>query len=399
MKKGLRAAFAGLLCAIVLCGCASAPHDDDPAERGDWMPYDSYSLETWLRPVWHTREMYNETVLFVGEEDEAPLLYRPSEIRSVRSYGLNVEYTEGKDYILTGEGKIRRLRGSAIPYFETDEYYRKEPDSVPVAVFGKYAAGFQENRYIKYGEKDTFTSRQIAVTYAHDCVWEGSIPEDKSDRAGKFLKKLEGEKAAKIVFYGDSITAGCNASGTEYGGNTLPYTPSYAQMVASSLEDKYASKIECVNTSLGGANTEWGLENVEKNVISHAPDLVVIAFGMNDADLTVAKYKRMISEMIDKIHAADPDCAVVAVATSVPNNETEWFYGNQKEYVAGLKALEREEKYDFVAVADMTAMHLDLLKAKRFRDMTGNNVNHPNDFLARVYAQVVLQTVAGDNYI
>lgn len=54
-------------------------------------------------------------------------------------------------------------------------------------------------------------------------------------------------------------------------------------MVASSLEDKYASKIECVNTSLGGANTEWGLENVEKNVISHAPDLVVIAFGMNDA--------------------------------------------------------------------------------------------------------------------
>lgn len=213
------------------------------------------------------------------------------------------------------------------------------------------------------------------------------------------MKKLEEEKAAKIVFYGDSITAGCNASGTEYGGNTLPYTPSYAQMVASSLEDKYASKIECVNTSLGGANTEWGLENVEKNVISHAPDLVVIAFGMNDADLTVAKYKRMISEMIDKIHAADPDCAVVAVATSVPNNETEWFYGNQKEYVAGLKALEREEKYDFVAVADMTAMHLDLLKAKRFRDMTGNNVNHPNDFLARVYAQVVLQTVAGDNYI
>ena len=47
----------------------------------------------------------------------------------------------------------------------------------------------------------------------------------------------------------------------------------------------------------------------------------------------------------------------------------------------------------------MTAMHLDLLKAKRFRDMTGNNVNHPNDFLARVYAQVVLQTVAGVNYI
>ena len=363
------------------------------------MEYATYSLQTWLRPVWHTREMYNETVLFVGEEDEAPLLYPPSEIRSVRNYGLDVEYTEGKDYILTEDGKIKRLRGSAIPYFETDEYYRKEPDAVPVAIFGEYAAYFQESRYIKYGEKDTFTSRQISVTYAHDSAWTGAVPQDKSERAGAFLKKLETERSAKIVFYGDSITAGCNASGTEYGGNTAPFTPSYAQMIADLLCERYAAEIECVNTSLGGANTQWGLDNVEKNVISQAPDLAVVAFGMNDAALTVAKYKRMVSDMIDKIHAALPECAVVVVATSVPNNETDWFYGAQKEYVAGLKALENEEGYDFVAVADMTTMHLDLLKRKRFRDMTGNNINHPNDFLARVYAQVVLQTLLGDYYV
>ena len=53
-----------------------------------------------------------------------------------------------------------------------------------------------------------------------------------------------------------------------------------------------------------------------------------------------------------------------------------------------------EEKHPFVAVADMTTMHYNLLeKGKRYRDMTGNNVNHPNDFLARIYAQVILKTI------
>ena len=32
---------------------------------------------------------------------------------------------------------------------------------------------------------------------------------------------------------------------------------------------------------------------------------------------------------------------------------------------------------------------------KRFRDYTGNNINHPNDFMSRLYAQVMVETVFG----
>jgi hypothetical protein len=31
------------------------------------------------------------------------------------------------------------------------------------------------------------------------------------------------------------------------------------------------------------------------------------------------------------------------------------------------------------------------MKKKRFSDLSGNNVNHPNDFSHRVYAQVIVQ--------
>jgi hypothetical protein len=39
----------------------------------------------------------------------------------------------------------------------------------------------------------------------------------------------------------------------------------------------------------------------------------------------------------------------------------------------------------------MTDMHSALLQKKRLFAMTGNNVNHPNDFLASVYAQTILK--------
>ena len=44
-----------------------------------------------------------------------------------------------------------------------------------------------------------------------------------------------------------------------------------------------------------------------------------------------------------------------------------------------------------IAFADVRKVHKFMLQHKRFIDMTGNNVNHPNDFLIRIYAQTVLQ--------
>ena len=36
---------------------------------------------------------------------------------------------------------------------------------------------------------------------------------------------------------------------------------------------------------------------------------------------------------------------------------------------------------------------------KRFQDCTANNANHPNDFLMRVYAQTIVYSLFGEDYI
>ena len=60
-------------------------------------------------------------------------------------------------------------------------------------------------------------------------------------------------------------------------------------------------------------------------------------------------------------------------------------------YLPKLQQLAQEEVG--VALADVTTLHKEYLAVKNYRDMTGNNVNHPNDFLMRLYAQTIVKTI------
>jgi lysophospholipase L1-like esterase len=133
-----------------------------------------------------------------------------------------------------------------------------------------------------------------------------------------------------------------------------------------------------------------GADTVYTNVIKHNPDLLVLAFGMNDAGTPPQTYKQQIQQIIDSVLADNPDCEIILVATMLPNEEVQGFYGNQYKFADELKSMTKEG----IALCDMTEFHSALLKYKRYYDMTGNNVNHPNDFLARAYTQVLLQTMS-----
>jgi hypothetical protein len=55
--------------------------------------------------------------------------------------------------------------------------------------------------------------------------------------------------------------------------------------------------------------------------------------------------------------------------------------------------------YDHVTVLDIGAFHQDLLDSgKYYTEMSSNNVNHPNDFFARVYAMNLLSTLIDFGY-
>ena len=75
----------------------------------------------------------------------------------------------------------------------------------------------------------------------------------------------------------------------------------------------------------------------------------------------------------------------------LPHFRAAGFFGHQIEYEPYMFDYAAED--DRMAVAPMTTVHQTLLRRKEFYDMSGNNVNHCNDYLARVYAMTILRTI------
>lgn len=172
-----------------------------------------------------------------------------------------------------------------------------------------------------------------------------------------------------VTFYGDSITEKYDAY----------YAPPFAEQVG-----KYIGT--CINKGVAGAVSAEGVAAIGQDT----PDLSVIGYGMNDASRQNPRdnYKANIKAMIDLIRSRNSRSKFILIASMTGNPEHAFIPSKFPEYRAALYELSNE--YSGVAVADVTAVWDDLLKKKTFYDVTGNGVNHPNDFGHWIYAQTVL---------
>lgn len=345
----------------------------------------AYDLDAYIFPYWEGKRINHESVMFLEDEFTARLLFPADEILSVTSSDLSVEYIRGKDYDLV-EGCLVRLENSSIPFYPLADYYPQTHNTEVMSDFGCTVEGHE---FIRYGEGDTFISKQVLVTYRHSSKWTGFIPQ-KQNKFVKFLNKLKNGESVKVLFYGDSITTGANSS--EFI-NRPPYAEIWPKMVVSGMKQLTGNQnIEYINTAVGGMASGWGLENIEERVIKYEPDLLILAFGMNDNILPEA-YIDLNSKMVDAVHAALPNCEICLVATMLPHYRVAGFFNHQYQFEAALT--EYAAQLPFTGVAPVTSVHDYMLKRKEYYHMTGNNVNHPNDFLARAYTMTILKVICG----
>ena len=345
--------------------------------------YHKYDHETYTLPLWEGDTVYNETLMFVGET-EAPLLYTPDRVIAVLSSDLKKEYVEGKDYIVK-DGKIVLTENTSIPVLSLEDYYPAE--KIEGKCFGSNVEG---HKWIMFGEGDTFFSRQIHVTYTHSDSWTGFIPQ-KSEKLGRFVEKASKGEEVTVLFFGDSITTGANSSGCV---GVEPYAESWPEMVVKSMKKFFGNdKINYVNTAVGGKNVEWGIETLKERAIDVNPDLMILGFGMNDGHRKADEFCSLTEQLLEQFRAACPEADVAVIATMLPHFRVAGFWGNQYTYEEAL--IELCKKYDHLDLIPMTSVHKATLERKRYYDMTGNNVNHVNDFLARLYAQTINKVILG----
>jgi acyl-CoA thioesterase I len=344
------------------------------------------------QPLWKSHFISGDTLLFVRESDHAhasaSLLFVPQRTPCLESATREVTYQPGRDFTWKpGSRTIELTARSRIPFKTRAEMY---PDLTAQNSIAQSKT--HPGKALFFAEGRPFHDMQVVAEYETDERWTGFVPE----RSGRFLPRtvarLRSRQPIRLVVLGDSISTGANASAFI---RDEPFTPAYPQLVTRGLEALGASRVTLMNLSVGGMTSSWGVTRIPE-VIVDKPDLLIIAFGMNDAlrldsgGVLPERYAQNMREMISTTRQALPNCEIILVATMLGNPD--WYFLEQSRFGAFREVLRKLEGPG-VAVADITSFWADLLQRKSFDDLTGNGLNHPNDFGHEVYSQVILQAL------
>jgi lysophospholipase L1-like esterase len=351
------------------------------------------NYKEYLHPYWKSDLMINESLMMYSTDDNLPvarLLNAPAKFISLRNSFLDTIYEEGKDFTISDDLIYLTENSRAASASDNDFYAVEQSKGI--------ARSETRNSYLLLQPRDKrcMHELQLAATYLHNAesFADYSAPVFASEFLPATISKLTQGKSLKMVLYGDSIAAGANSSGFD---RLPPFLPTWSSLMEARLRIEYKrSEINIHNPSQGGKSSDWGRDNAKELVAKLIPDLVIIAFGMGDAhtkNYFDPKFTQAnISSIIDDVRSLSPGAEFILVTPMMANPEAKGFAGRQAEYTSALYELQGKG----VAVADVNSIHQILLDRKGFLSLGGNSVNHPNDFIVRLYAQVVLSLIIED---
>jgi len=218
----------------------------------------------------------------------------------------------------------------------------------------------------------------------------GSTP----GRIPKTLAKLKAGQPVTIVCWGDSVTAGGNASQPAL---------RYVDVFAAGLRSRFPqSKIDVQNISLGGSNSrQWlhpdrspyqgrrGSESKAQfdRVLQAKPDLVTIEF-VNDAGLSSpALVEQTYGEVLDRLKPIGAEVILITPHFTMWRmmGFTSMREAERRPYVLALRKFADERH---VALADAAARWQHLAaEGIPYLTLLHNTINHPDDRGHRLFAE------------
>jgi acyl-CoA thioesterase-1 len=227
-----------------------------------------------------------------------------------------------------------------------------------------------------------FHDRNVEVTYRRRD--KPAVPAGIVGKLPMAAARLKAGDPITVGVSGDSISTGLDASAKV---KAAPFQPGYVELVAAQLQATFDSRVTVKNRAVPGWSVAHGVKDLDA-LLAEKPHLIVVAYGMNDVGRRDPKwFGDQTRAILDRVRAAAPAAEVVLVAPMLGHGEwtatpRDMFpkYRDELTKLAG----------PGVAVADVTAVWEAMLRTKHDLDLTGNGLNHPNDFGHRLYAQAIL---------
>ena len=206
-----------------------------------------------------------------------------------------------------------------------------------------------------------------------------------------------------IVAFGDSVTHGALRLGE------INYNTVYHRRLAEKLSAvRSYVPVNVINAGIGGITAKDSLGRMESQVLSHSPDLVIVAFGLNDVNGPLDEYLSSLDTIFDRClergieavfmtpnmlntYVAEdtaPIHAEYAAVTAAYQNS-----GKMDAYLDAARALAREKG---IKVADCYAKWKALAETEDTTLLLANRINHPTADMHELFAQTLFDVILGD---
>jgi len=276
---------------------------------------------------------------------------------------------------------------------------RPEPDAGATALAGIYIAPWRVANNPHFGgdtAPPTFTEYAITKHEIFSIQPAPPVALLNPDAVSQTLKKLRAGQPVSIALMGDSISTGAEA-GAWWSNKFTEKDLTYRGRFIMGLRSRFPqSEITPVEAYKGGAGMPFAIGVFKKTVQPAKPNLVVIAFGANDASGGVGKGPKNPPEsfreqMISLVRQAKTLGSEVVLVMGMQMNP--WHPNEaakrQPEYLKVLQEIARSEQ---VALADVYTEWLNLAShgIPPFSQLH-NWVNHPGILGHKVYADTLLR--------
>ena len=211
--------------------------------------------------------------------------------------------------------------------------------------------------------------------------------------------------AITIVAFGDSVTHGALR-------DTIDYETAYWNILKKKLnKTRDYVPVNVINSGIGGDRALLAVERIERDVISHHPDLIIVCFGLNDINVALEEYIQPLKTIFDRCKKCGADLIFMTpnmLNTYVADDTPEQWY----EYAGVTASYQNEGRMDeYMRSAIDAAKQMNVTVCdcygewKKLYDkgvdttkLLINRINHPCAEMHELFADMLFDLIMGPDF-
>lgn len=218
----------------------------------------------------------------------------------------------------------------------------------------------------------------------------------------KILLDIEGlkkEGPITIVAFGDSVTHGALL-------NEINYETVYWNLLRKKiLNVRNYIPVNVINAGIGGITAKDSLERMDRQVLAHHPDLIIVCFGLNDVNCDLEDYIHALRVIFEKGKASGADVIFLTpnmlntyVAEDTPELHKGYAvitaeYQNSGKMDHYMEEAVKTAKEMGIPVCDCYAKWKELSKTQDTTQLLINRINHPTPEMHQLFADSLFEMI------